>query len=115
MTDSVKCPTLSLRNCFPFAGVWTRETAGEAFLASLARSGDFGREEFVEACAGDFLDFLLLIELRFAIAGRLAAQQRKIQIAPASDSQSPRFLVAQRFQRAVSCRFLLGISVTLNL
>jgi hypothetical protein len=53
---------------------------GAPRLAVVARRGDFEREDFVEACAGDFLDFLPLVELRFAIAGRLAAQPRKFQI-----------------------------------
>src|SRR5208337_2052823 len=69
MTDSVKCPTLSLRKCFP--------GAERSAPASAARRGWFG-EVFLEGVlretpAGDFLDavFLVFVEERAAIGGRL--------------------------------------------
>src|ERR1022692_110203 len=57
MTDSVKCPTLSLRKCLPGAEKRAPETAGASFLAVFARSGDWGfswREDFLEVRAGGF-------------------------------------------------------------
>jgi hypothetical protein len=60
MTDSVKCETLSLRKCLGAEG----ELAPGAVLRVL----------FLEIFAGDLLEvaFLTLVEVRAAIAGRLA-------------------------------------------
>src|SRR5579863_5037862 len=67
ITDSVKRPTLSLRNCLPVAGAGARDTAGAPFRVSLARSGDFGRKEVFEVPAVDFLTLLAGVEPRFAM------------------------------------------------
>src|SRR5579862_1724667 len=73
ITDSVKCPTLSLRKCLPAP---CEESACAPFLAFLARSDFVSRapaEDFVEDRAAVFL---ALLKVRCAISRRLAQQMQ---------------------------------------